>query len=162
MLYLLDYAKPLKGCNYQLPCTVDSKTYEANSVMARSELNLTSKNERMSLSVATGRLMLVAQCVPSSGYTNGVMVRMGKSSLAFLYQHFFFFFFFAEDSDPGTSSITCIPPAPMQSRTSSFQGPAPSPTSARPLQSITTSELGSSEITSPPFYTIPPQLNLPT
>lgn len=79
MLYLLDYATPLNCCNYKLPCTVNSKSLEANSVTARRELNFTSTNGLMYLSVTTGRLMLVAQCVSSSGYTNGVMVRVGKS-----------------------------------------------------------------------------------
>ncbi|KAL5475536.1 hypothetical protein EMCRGX_G025363 [Ephydatia muelleri] len=144
MLYLLDYATPLNCCNYKLPCTVNSKSLEANSVTARRELNFTSTNGLMYLSVTTGRLMLVAQCVSSSGYTNGVMVRVEGSVPA---------------GQPGT---TCMPPTPIQSPTRSFQGPVPMPsqtalTSAKPLDST---KLGNNEITSAPFYTVPPQLNL--
>lgn len=113
VLYMLDYVTPLRGCNYKLPCTVDSKSFETNSVTARKELNITSGESSVFLSVTTGRLMLVAHCILSSGYAQAVMIREDGS---------------VPKSQPAASSTTCLPPV----STSSVQSLVPSPTATTP------------------------------
>ena len=81
VLYLLDYATPLQGCGYKLPCVVDSKSVQKNSTTARKELDLKAGNGGLSITAKTGKLMLVAHCIGADGtlYANGVMVRVGKA-----------------------------------------------------------------------------------
>lgn len=93
VFYILDFPEPLSGsCKNTLPCKVDTTSLSEQAKVTRSELQVaTYGKDRMgntlatSINVTRGNLMMVAQCVSSTIYIDGMMVRVGKSPITLHY-----------------------------------------------------------------------------
>ena len=131
VFYILDFPEPLSGsCKNTLPCKVDTASLSEQAKVTRSELQVaTYGKDRMgntlatSINVTRGTLMMVVQCVSSTTYIDGMMVRVGKSPITLHYSE-------------GYNTITVPLPTTVP------QNPTPipllSPSTAMPLRPSTT------------------------
>ena len=74
-VYVLSYPAAVAGC--RLPCSVSTAGVSNGNM--RSELQMEFNGSALTLSLAPGKIRMVAQCVnqPSGSYREGLMLRLG-------------------------------------------------------------------------------------